>query len=184
VPHLKLSEQTDAHDLNAGENEDAGDDEERAVKRHDVLAGHDLEDQEPGGHAGAGHHTESPKRAEEVQGPRHITEQEAYGEQVEEDTEGAGDAVVGLPCRAGGIGDGDLADAGAVPGGEGGDEAVHLAVEGDVLDDLAAIGFEGGAEVVDIDVAEDGHDAVGDVRGRRRRRKLSPRCSRQPLTTS
>ena len=54
VPHLKLAEQTDAHHLNSGKNEDAGDDEDGAVKRHDVLAGDDLEDQEPDGHAGAG----------------------------------------------------------------------------------------------------------------------------------
>jgi len=163
VPHLKLAEQTDAHDLDACENEDAGDDEERAVKRHDVLTGNDLEDEEPGGHARTGHHAERAEGAEEVQRAGHITKQEADGEQIEEDAEGARDAVVGLPCRAGRVGDGYLADAGAVPGGEGRDEAVHLAVEGDVLDDLAAIGLEGGAEVVDIDVAEEGHDPVGDV---------------------
>ena len=51
VADLELAEQTDAHHLNAGKNEDSGDDEDGAVKRHDVLAGHDLEDQEPGGHA-------------------------------------------------------------------------------------------------------------------------------------
>ena len=109
----------------------------------------------------AGDHAEGAEGAEEVQRAGHVAEQEADGEQIEEDAEGAGDAVVGLPCRAGGIGDGDLADAGAVPGGEGGDEAVHLAVEGDVLDDLAAVGLEGGAEVVDVDAAEDCHEPVG-----------------------
>ncbi len=163
MPHLKLSEQTDAHDLNARENEDAGDDEERAVKRHDVLAGYDFEDQKPGSHAGSCEHAEGAEGAEEVQRAGHVPEQEPDGDQIEEDAEGARDAVVRLPCRAGGVGDGDLADAGAVPGGEGGDEAMHLAVQGDVLDNLAAIGLEGGAEVVDIDVAEDSHDAVRDA---------------------
>ena len=163
VPHLKLSEQADAHDLDARENEDAGDDEERAVKRHDVLASYDLEDQEPGSHACACEHTEGAQSAEEVQRARHIAKQEPDGEQVEEDAEGSGDAVVGLPCCAGGIGDGNLADARSIPGGEGWNEAVHLAVERDVLDDFAAIGLEGGAEVVDVDVAEDRHDPVGDV---------------------
>ena len=64
------------------------------------------------------------------------------------------DAVVALAVLARGVGDGHLADAGAVPGGERGDEAVHLAVERNVLDDFAAIGLEGGAEVVDVDAAE------------------------------
>ena len=163
MPHLKLSEQTDSHDLYACENEDPGDHEERAVKRHDVLAGYDLEDQEPRSHAHACEHAEGAEGAEEVQRARHVTEQEADGEQIKEDAEGAGDAVVRLPCCAGGVGDGNLADAGAVPGGQGGNEAVHLSVERDVLDDLAAIGLEGGAEVVDVDVAEDRHDPVGDV---------------------
>ena len=110
-------------------------------------------------------HAERAEGAEEVQRAGHVAEQEADGEQIEEDAEGAGDAVVGLPCCAGGVGDGDLADAGAVPGGEGRDEAVHLAVEGNVLDDLAAVGLEGGAEVVDVDAAEDRHEPVGDARG-------------------
>src|SRR6202040_899832 len=72
VAHLKLSEQTDAHDLNAGENEDTGDDEERAVKRHDVLAGHDLENKQPGSHACTCKHPECADGAEEVQGAGHV----------------------------------------------------------------------------------------------------------------
>ena len=100
-----------------------------------------------------------------MQGAGHITEQEADGEQIKEDAEGARDSVVRLPCCAGGVGDGNLADTGAVPGGEGGNKAMHLAVERDVLDDLAAIGLEGGAEVVDVDVAEDRHEPVGRARG-------------------
>ena len=160
MPDLEFAEKADAHHLDSGKYEDAGDDEDGTVKRHDVLAGCDFEDQEPGGHAGSGHHAKSAEGAEEVQRPRHITEQEADGQQIEEDAEGAGDAVVGLPCRTGGIGDGYLADAGAVPGGECRNEAMHLAVKRDVLDDLAAIGLEGGAEVVDVDAAENRHEPV------------------------
>ncbi len=96
---------------------------------------------------------------------RHVFQQEADGDEVKEDAKGAGDAVVAFAGGAGGIGDGDLADGGAVPAGEGGDEAVHFAVEGDVLDDLAAIGLEGGAEVVDVDAGEDGHELVGGAGG-------------------
>src|ERR1700727_1291216 len=92
---------------------------------------------------------------------RHVLEQETDSQQIEEDAEGAGDTVVALAELAGRIRYGDFADAGAVTRGEGGDEAVHLAVERDVLDDLAAVGLEGGAEVVDIDSAESGHEPVG-----------------------
>ena len=48
VAHLELAEKADAHHLDAGENEDSGYDEDGSVKRHDVLTGHDFEDQEPG----------------------------------------------------------------------------------------------------------------------------------------
>jgi hypothetical protein len=86
------------------------------------------------------------------------------GQKVEEDAEGSRDAIVALAKLSGGIRDGNLADAGAVPRGQGRDEAVHLAVKRDVLDDLTAVGLEGGAEVVDIDSAEHGHEPVGAAR--------------------
>ncbi len=59
------------------------------------------------------------------------------------------------------VADGNLADGCAVPTGEGGNEAVHLAVERNVLDDLAAIGFECGPEVVNGDAGEARHEPVG-----------------------
>jgi hypothetical protein len=160
VSHLKLAEQTDAHHLDSGQDEHACDDEERPVERHDVLVGNDLENEQPRGHAEASHHAERSDGPEEVQRARHITQQEADGEEVEEDAEGAGDAVVALAKLAGGIRDGNLADAGAVPGGEGGNETVHLAVKRDVLDYFAAVGFEGSTEVVDVYAAESGHEPV------------------------
>lgn len=51
VANLKLPEEPDAHHLDSGENEDTGDDEERSVKRHDMLPGHDLENEEPYRHS-------------------------------------------------------------------------------------------------------------------------------------
>ena len=81
-------------------------------------------------------------------------------EQIEEDAEGTGDAVVALPCRTGRVRDGNLADGGSVPAGQSRDETMHLAVEGDILDDLAAVGLEGCAEVVDVDTGEGGHELV------------------------
>ena len=163
MPHLQFSEEADAHHLNPGQDEDAGDGEDGAVNFHDVLTRDQLQNQEPHRHGCAGHHTKSTDGAEEVQRTGHVTEQEADGKQIEEDAEGAGDAVVGLPCCAGRIGDGDFADAGAVPGGEGGDEAMHLTVKGNVLDDFAAVGFEGGAKVVDVYPAENRHELIGDA---------------------
>ncbi len=52
--------------------------------------------EQPGGEAGAGEHAERADGAEEVQRSRHVAEQETDGEQIEEDAEGAGDAVVAL----------------------------------------------------------------------------------------
>src|SRR5580658_11184650 len=100
-----------------------------------------------------------------MQRARHVLEQEADREEIEEDAEGAAEAVVALAVLARGVRDGHFADGRAVPAGEGGDEAVHLAVERNVLDDLAAVGLEGGAEVVDVDAGELRHHPVGNERG-------------------
>ena len=45
VAHLKLAQQADAHHLNSGENQDAGDNKDGAVDIHDMLAGDELEDE-------------------------------------------------------------------------------------------------------------------------------------------
>ena len=131
----------------------------------DGAVGEEFVEEEPQGEGGAGEHAEAADRSEEVERARHVFEEEADGEEVEEDAEGAGDAVVAFAGGAGGVGDADLADGRAVPGGEGGDEAVHFAVERDVLDDFAAVGLEGGAEVVDGDAGEGGHQLVGGAGG-------------------
>ena len=160
MAHLELAEEADTEHLDAGKDEDAGDDEHGTVLVEDGAVGEQLEDHEPEGDCAAGEDARGTDDAEEVQRTRHVLEQEADGEEIEEDADGAGDAVVALAGDALGVGDGDLADGGAVPGGEGGDEAVHFAVEGDVLDDFAAIGFEGGAEVVDVHAGDGGHELV------------------------
>ena len=115
VAHLELTQEADAHHLDTGKDKDSCNDEDGTMQRHDMLPGHDLEDEQPCGEPAAGDHAKSTEAAEEVQRPGHVAEQEADGEQIEEDAERARDAVVALPCRAGGVGDGDLADAGAVP---------------------------------------------------------------------
>jgi len=117
VPYLELTEETDTHHLNSGEDEHAGNDEERSVEAHNVLTSNDFEDQKPGRHTEAGYHAEGSDGAEEVKRASHIAQQEANGQQIEEDAEGAGDTVVALAKLAGRIGDGNLADAGSIPGG-------------------------------------------------------------------
>src|ERR1700677_428777 len=92
---------------------------------------------------------------------RHVLQQEANGQQVEEYTDGARNSVVGLAPLAVHISDGDLANAGAIPGGKRGDETMHLAIQRDVVDHLTAIGLEGGAEIVNVDAGKLGHEPVG-----------------------
>ena len=59
----------------------------------------------------AGEDAQRAEAAEEVQRPAHVLEQEANGQQVEEDAEGAADAVVALAALAVHVPDGNLADA-------------------------------------------------------------------------
>ena len=165
VADLELAQEADAEHLDAGEDKDAGDDEDGAVLIEDVAVGEDLEDQHPDGEGAAGEHADGADGSEEVERAGHVLEQKPDGEEVEEDAEGAGDAVVTFAGGAGGIGDGDFADGGAVPAGKRWDEAMHLAIERYVLDNLAPVGLEGSAEVVNIDTGEDGHEFVGGARG-------------------
>jgi hypothetical protein len=160
VSYLQLSQEADSHHLDSCKNENPCDDEERAVNCHDVLAGDKFQNEEPCRHAESGDHAEGTNCSKEVQRAGHVAEQEADRQQIEEHSEGAGDAVMTLSVLAGRIGDGDLADAGSIPGGERGDEAVHLAVERNVLDDFTAVRLEGRTEVVDIDATERRHEQV------------------------
>ena len=100
-----------------------------------------------------------------MQRARHVFQQKTNGHQVEEDPESAADPVMRFPALPDHIRDGDFADAGAIPGGEGRDEAMHLAVQGNVVDDLAAIGLEGRPEVVNVDARELRHQPVRAPRG-------------------
>ena len=93
VADLKLTKQTDAHHLNARQDQDTGNDEDGAVDLHDVLAGKNLEHEQPNGESGAGGHAKRPDGSEEVQRPCHVLQQKADGEQIEEDAQRAKRAV-------------------------------------------------------------------------------------------
>ena len=94
MAHLKFAEEADAHHLDSGKDEDSGNREDGAVNFHDVLTGDELQNQEPYRHGCAGNHAEGTNGAEEVERAGHVAKQEADSEQIEEDAEGAGDAVV------------------------------------------------------------------------------------------
>src|SRR5690606_15480495 len=87
------------------------------------------------------------------------------GDEVEEDLDGAAEAVLAGAEAARAVVDDDLADAGPAPAAEGGEEAVHLAVEVEPVEDLAPVGLEGAPEVVDGGPGEAGDEAVGDDGG-------------------
>ena len=75
-----------------------------------------------------------------------------------------------------------------LPGGEDGDEPVHLAVEADAFQHPSAIGLERAAEVVQRHAGDPGHQPVGDPRGdlpaqrgRPADSSASPRRRRSPV---
>ena len=97
---------------------------------------------------------------EEVQRARHVAQQEADREQVEENPHGARETVVRMTSGADDIAYGNLDDLGAIPRGQRRDEAVKFTVEANVFDGLAAIDLEGGAEIVDIHAGKLGHHPI------------------------
>ncbi len=95
----------------------------------------------------------APKAAEEMQRTRHVLQQEANRDQVEEDAEGARNAIMRLATLAVDVADRNLADGRAVGRSQRRNEAVQLAVERNFLDHFATIGLEGRAEVVQVHAA-------------------------------
>src|ERR1039458_3348068 len=166
VPHLELAQKTDGEHLDARYEQHRTDDKHGAMVMHQVQARVEyLHPQQQGSHEAASHHAQQAKSAEEVKRTAHVLEQEADGQKVKEDAEGAADTVVAFAPLAIDVADGNLADGSAIQAGQGGNEAMHLAVERNVVNDLAAIGLEGGAEIMDIDPGEFGHQPVCAARG-------------------
>src|SRR3984893_7221247 len=99
-----------------------------------------------------------------MQGPGHVTHQEAYGDDVEEDSQRAGNSIVGLTARANDVFNRHFDDLGPVPRGECRNEPVHFSVQRNVFYYLAAINLEGGAEIVDVHTGELAHHPVSGSR--------------------
>src|ERR1700731_2946966 len=79
--------------------------------------------------------TEHSHRAEEMQGPRKIAQQEANGDEVEEDSERARDAIVRKAALPVHVADRDLNDRSPMPRSQRRNEAVQFAVERNLLQD-------------------------------------------------
>src|SRR5580700_8471223 len=95
-----------------------------------------------------------------MQGPSHVTHQEAYGDDVEEDSQRARNSIVGLPAGPNDVLNGYFDDLGPVPGRKRWDKSVHFTVQRDVFNDFAAINLEGGAEIVDVHTGKFAHHPV------------------------
>src|ERR1035437_1593661 len=166
VAHLELAQEANGEHLKAGDDEPRADDEHGSVVAHQVhLWVNDLHSCQEDRHEDTPHDAQHAKPAKELKRTAHVPEQEADGQEVKKDAEGSTDAIVALAPLAVDVADGNLGDGSSIPTGEGGNEAVHLAVERNVVDDLAAIGFEGGAKVVNVDARQLGHEPVGAARG-------------------
>src|SRR5205085_9230759 len=98
----------------AGKDEHGGKDHHGSVVLHQLHVAHELLYSQPDSDPAAGEAAEHAPASEEVQRAREITQQEAYGHEVEEHAEGPRDAVVRL-ARRHDVLDGDLADGRAVP---------------------------------------------------------------------
>src|SRR5208283_2224627 len=132
---------------------------------HDVDLGvQELLQNQPAGDAAARQNAEHPHRAEEVQRPRKIFEQEADGNKVEENAEGARNSVMRNTAFPDYVLDRNFDDRRAIPRGQCRDEAVKLSVEWNLSQDFAPVSLTSCAKVVDVNAAQFRHEPVGAAR--------------------
>ena len=115
MAHLQFAEQADGDHLNARQNQDSSDDEERTVLVHHMLMREQLQRGQEDGNSSAEQHAQGTKQPEEVQRSHHVLQQKTDGQQIEKDAEGAADSVVRLAALAIYVLDGNFADARAMP---------------------------------------------------------------------
>lgn len=125
--HEDLGEEAEQRHLEADEEAEDGDLEEGLVLHEDAEV--ELLVEGPGAEGDAEQaHQDSPS-AEEVDGLAEEAVHELDGHEVEQDLEGAGDAVLGDARCPGAVIDGDFGDPRAEEAGESGNETVHLTVQ-------------------------------------------------------
>ena len=110
----------------------------------------------------AQHQAEEPEDLDRA-GP--VAHQELDRQEIEQDAYHAPQAVLRHAPAPRPVADRQLADGGAHPAAQGGQEAVHLPVQGHVLEDLAAVDLEGAPVVVEADPGDPRDQGVGDLRG-------------------
>src|SRR6201987_695189 len=107
-----------------------------------------------------GQHSE---HAKEMQGLGRVVQQELRAQEIEKNPERPRDSVVRFAILARRIRDRNLHDASPGPGGEGGDEAVELAVQWDALDGLLAVSLKCSTKIVQRDSGDLCHCPVGNA---------------------
>src|SRR5581483_282126 len=121
-------------------------------------------DRQEDGDAESAQNADHAHRAEKVQRPREIFQQEPDSDQVEEYPEGPRDSVMRNSALPVYVADRYFADAGAVPRGQCRNKAVQFSVERHLLKDVAPVSLEGRAKVVNVDAAELRHQPVRTTR--------------------
>src|SRR5258708_22881684 len=132
---------------------------------HDALVPEQLAGHQPQRYGQADRHAEHSGGPEKMRRPIHVFEQEANGDEIEEDPERPGNAVMRRAFRADDVLDRNLADGSAILRSQCGNEAMQFAIQWHLLDNLAPIGLIGRAEIVNGDAAEFVHGPVCDARG-------------------
>src|SRR6185295_16829432 len=104
-----------------------------------------------------------------------LVKQELDVDEVQQNPERPGKAIVGFAILARDIRNRDFGDCRSAATGQSGNKTVQLAVELDLFDNFTSIGLEGCPEVVHPYMAHLGHQPVGDEAGK---------TSRQPVICS
>ena len=112
---LHFAEQADGEQVQTAEQQPQSQHHERTVRSHHMHVAQEFFYPKPQDDAGAPEEAEHAEGSKEVQRAREIAQQEADGKQIEEDAEGARDAVVRSPAFAVHVANRDFADGRAVP---------------------------------------------------------------------
>src|ERR1700722_9805456 len=134
------------------------------MRIHHVLVGEDFKTGQETRNSPAEENAERSEGSEEMKRPRHVFQQKTNGQQVKEDPDGARNSVMRLAPLPVDVADGNLTNAGSIPGGKRRDEAMHLPVKGNIVNHFATICFKRSSKVMNVDSGKFGHEPVGAAR--------------------
>ena len=135
-------------------------------------AGHDLCRQNPRRGAGARAEAHESERAEQMQRPRDVLQQEPDRDQIGHHPPRAREPVVRRVLRPWNVRDRHFRDSRSAPARECGNESMEIAVETDALDHWSPVRFERRPEVVKRHAGELCHQPVGHLRGQTARPEI------------